>query len=133
MRLKTLGTVAGNFPNRSSTYCAISETHALNSSECTCALERTPALSLHGPGVSGWNGPPGPNFRSANASTAARVVGRAVPVEDAWDPGGGRGRPSLVGVIAEAEPGHLGVAARPEDGVPPHSGEDPPAQPHCLA
>src|SRR5215212_10095897 len=25
--------------------------------------------------VSGWNGPPGPNFRSAKASTAARMSG----------------------------------------------------------
>ena len=39
--------------------------------------------SVHAPGVSGWYGPPGPNLRSANASTAAAIVGKCGG-QNAW-------------------------------------------------
>ena len=45
--------------------------HSRNSGLWTSALERTAALSLHAPGVAPLYGPPVPNLRSQNASTAA--------------------------------------------------------------
>jgi hypothetical protein len=74
--MNTEGTVPGNFPKVSRTYWASSATHALNSWSWTWALPRTPGLSVQAPGVSGLNGPPGPNLRSANASTAAAMSGK---------------------------------------------------------
>lgn len=70
-----MGTVPGNLPKVSWTYWACSETHALTVLSWTCALPRKPGLSVQAPGVSRWYGPPGPNLRSASASTAAAMSG----------------------------------------------------------
>jgi hypothetical protein len=64
-------TVPGNFPKVSKTYWACDATPSLNSSLWTWAADRAFRESFQGPGVSGRNGPPGPNFRSHTASTAA--------------------------------------------------------------
>ncbi|WP_423817252.1 hypothetical protein [Saccharomonospora viridis] len=55
-------------------YWACRETQALNVSSWTWALPRKPGVSVQAPGVSGWNGPPGPNLRWAKASTASAMV-----------------------------------------------------------
>src|SRR6516225_11515557 len=68
------GTVPGNLPKRSKIYCAWSATHSLNSSLWIDVADRIFRDSFHGPGVSGWKGPPGPNLRSHSASTAARIL-----------------------------------------------------------
>src|SRR3712207_8041769 len=71
--MNRVGTVPGNLPKVSSTYCACSEISALKRSSWTCALPRKPGLSVHAPGVPVLNGPPGPNLRATNASTAAAM------------------------------------------------------------
>jgi len=73
--MNTDGTVPGNLPNVSKTYCACRATQALNAGSWIWALPRTRGLSVQAPGVPGWNGPPGPNLRSAKASTAAAMSG----------------------------------------------------------
>ena len=61
--MNTDGTVPGNLPNVSKTYCACRATQALNAGSWIWALPRTRGLSAQAPGVPGWNGPPGPNLR----------------------------------------------------------------------
>ena len=71
--MNTVGTVPGNLQKVSKMYWACRATQALNAWSWTWALPRTPGLSLQAPGVSRWKGPPGPNLRSAKASTAAAM------------------------------------------------------------
>src|SRR5919206_3088415 len=52
-----------------------------------------------------------------NSSPHVGVVGRAVALEDSGETGGIGQGPAVVGVVAEAQPRHLGVAAGSEDGI----------------
>jgi hypothetical protein len=107
----------------------------LNASECTSADERTFELSLHGPGVSGWNGPPGPNFalgEGLDRRGHVGVVGPAVRGVHAVGAGRVGQRPALVGLDVEAETRDLRVAARAQDRVAVDPVEHPAAQAHRL-
>src|ERR687895_1080516 len=61
-----------------------------------------------------------------------RIVWRAVAREDPWQARRVRQRPALVGVVAEPQPGHLGVVAGPENRVAVDAIEHPASQAYCL-
>ena len=133
--MNTAGTVPGNLPKVSKTYCAWSATHALNSASWTWALPRTPGLSVQAPGVSRLNGPPGTELalrEGLDRRGHVRVVRGAVGLEHPLAPGGVGGRPALVLVVAETEAGHLGVAGGAEHREAVDPVEHPAAEAHRL-
>ena len=133
--MNTVGTVPGNLPKVSKTYCACSATHALNSASWTWALPRTPGLSAQAPGVSRLNGPPGTELALREGLHRRRHVGvvrRAVGLEDALAAGGVGRRPALILVVAKPEPGHVGVPRRAQHREAVDPVEHPAAEAHRL-
>jgi hypothetical protein len=127
--------VPGNLPKRSKTYCACSATHSLNVSLWTGAADRIFPDSFQGPGVSGWNGPPGAELALAHRFDRRphfAKMRRAIALHHARESRGIGVGPTLIGVEAEAEARHSWVAAGAQDAEGVDASKHPAAQSHRL-
>ena len=71
--MNTVGTVPGNLPKGVEEILGLKGNAGFELRVVDLGAPRKPGLSLHAPGVSEWNGPSGPNFRSAKASPAVAM------------------------------------------------------------